>query len=230
MERHRTELQTAQAELDRHRTELQTADEKLLHAERNVYLAETTFNTDVPDVDAALPAGQKNIAGRDWSVAEITRDPNNSGVNSAVIFRYPSPDGQFAVEKRYSLVSVKGAGAGDGASREARRLRDSDTAGYLVHLDLTLKNLGKKERKASYVLQGPVGLPLENADNARKFRDLKWGLLLPDGGIKADSKSATTVDLRSAERIRTKNSRLRCATSESTCSTSRPSSFPSRIN
>jgi YidC/Oxa1 family membrane protein insertase len=193
LERRRTELQAAQAELDRHRTELQTADEKLHRAERNAYLAETTFNTDVPDIDSDLPAGQKNIAGRDWSVDKITRDPDNAGVNSAVTFHYPSPDGQFVVEKRYSLASVKGAGAGDGASTAARRLRDSDTAGYLVHLDLTLKNLGKRERKASYVLQGPVGLPLENADNARKFRDLKWGFLLPDGGISASYKSAATL-------------------------------------
>ena len=55
-----------------------------LRAERNAYLAETTFNTDVPDVDAALPAGQKNVAGRDWSVAEINGDPDHAGARCDV--------------------------------------------------------------------------------------------------------------------------------------------------
>ena len=43
------------------------------------------------------------------------------------------------------------------------------------------------------MLQGPVGLPLENADNTRKFRDLKMGFLLPDGGLNATSKTASAV-------------------------------------
>ncbi len=193
LERHRAALQTAQAELERDRTALQTAEEKLRRAERDISLAQRTFNTDVPDLDAAFPPDQKNVAGRDWSVAEITRDPANPGVNSAVTFRFPSPDGQFVVEKRYSLVRIDGAGAGDGSSAEASRLRDTKTDGYLLHLDIKLKNAGTRERKASYVLQGPVGLPLENADNTRKFRDLKMGFLLPDGGLNATSKTASAV-------------------------------------
>ena len=53
--------------------------------------------------------------------------------------------------------------------------------------------MGRKKRKTSYVLQGPVGLPLENADNTRKFRDLKMGFLLPDGGVNSTSKTASAV-------------------------------------
>ena len=36
-------------------------------------------------------------------------------------------------------------------------------------------------------------MPLENADNTRKFRDLKMGFLLPDGNLNASAKPATTV-------------------------------------
>ena len=43
-----------------------------------------------------------------------------------------------------------------------------------------------------------MGLPLENADNTRKFRDLKMGFLQPDGAINATSKtvSAALTDLQ----------------------------------
>ena len=184
---------TAVADLERDRASLQAAEEYLRRAEQNLTLAQRTFNTDVPEIDAAFPAGQKNVAGRDWSVAEVTQDPAHPGVNTAVTFSYPSPDGQFVVEKHYSLVSVAGAGAGDGSSSQARLLRDTDTSGYLLHLDITFKNQSPAQRTVSYVLQGPVGVPLENADNTRKFRDLKMGFLLPDGNLNASAKPATTV-------------------------------------
>lgn len=184
---------TAVAELEHDRTALQTAEESLRRAERNYSLAQRTFNTDVPEIDAAFAANEKNVAGRDWSVAEVTADPAHAGVNSAVTFNYPSPDGQFVVEKRYSLVPIAGAGDGDGASSQARLLRDTDTSGYLLHLDITFKNQSAAQRTASYLLQGPVGVPLENADNTRKFRDLKLGFVLPDGGINATSKTPATL-------------------------------------
>ena len=184
---------TAVAELEHDRTALQTAEENLRRAERNYTLAQRTFNTDVPEIDAAFAANEKNVAGREWSVAEVTADPAHAGVNSAVTFSYPSPDGQFVVQKRYSLVAVPGAGDSDGSSPQARLLRDTDTSGYLLHLDITLKNQSPAQRTASYLLQGPVGVPLENADNTRKFRDLKMGFLLPDGAINSTSKTAATV-------------------------------------
>ena len=184
---------SAVAELEHDRTALETAEENLRRAERDMTLAQRTFNTDVPEIDAAFPPDQKNVAGRDWAVAEVTPDPAHAGVNSAVTFRYPSPDGQLVVEKRYSLIRIDGAGTGDGSAKEARRVRDSDTGGYLLQLDVILKNLGAAQRTASYVLQGPVGVPLENADNTRKFRDLKMGFLLTDGGINATSKTVSAI-------------------------------------
>jgi YidC/Oxa1 family membrane protein insertase len=193
LERRRAAVQTAETELERDRLALQTAEENLHRAERDITLAQRTFNTDVPEIDAALPPDQKNVAGRDWAVAEVTPDAAYAGVNSAVTFRYPSPDGQLVVEKRYSLIRIDGAGTGDGSSKEARRVRDSDTGGYLLQLDVSVKNAGAAQRTASYVLQGPVGVPLENADNTRKFRDLKMGFLTPEGTVNATSKTVSAV-------------------------------------
>jgi YidC/Oxa1 family membrane protein insertase len=178
------------SEVDSDRTALQAAYEKLKQIERNVSLAQTTFNTDVPAIDALLPKDESGISARDWDVAQVTADPDHPGSNSAVTFRYPSPDGQLILEKRYSLEAVKD---GAGSSRAAREVRDTNTKGYLLHLDVTLKNAGAAERSLAYTLQGPVGLPLEDAANARKFRDLKMGFLLPDGAINPQTKTASQV-------------------------------------
>ena len=178
------------AEIDSDRAAFQAADEKFKQVERNVSLAQTTFNTDVPEIDALLPKDGSGVSARDWDVAQITADPEHPGVNSAVTFRYPSPNGQLVLEKRYTLEAVP---AGAGTSRAAREARDTTTTGYLLHLDVTLNNAGAAERAVTYTLQGPVGLPLEDAANARKFRDLKMGFLLPDGAINSQTKTASQI-------------------------------------
>jgi len=178
------------AEIDSDRAAFQAADEKFKQVERNVSLAQTTFNTDVPEIDALLPKDGSGVSARDWDVAQITADPEHPGVNSAVTFRYPSPNGQLVLEKRYTLEAGP---AGAGTSRAAREARDTTTTGYLLHLDVTLNNTGAAERAVTYTLQGPVGLPLEDAANARKFRDLKMGFLLPDGAINSQTKTASQV-------------------------------------
>ncbi len=178
------------ADVEGARTALQAANEKLRLADRNVSLAQTTFNTDFAEIDALLPKDGPGISDRDWNVAEVTADPNHPGVNSGVTFEYPSPDGRFVVKKRYWLESVAGA---EGSSKAAREVRDTDTVGYLLHLDIMMTNAGGAENSLTYTLQGPVGLPLEDAANARKLRDLKMGFLLPTGAINAQTKTATQI-------------------------------------
>jgi YidC/Oxa1 family membrane protein insertase len=180
----------ATADIETARTALQAANERLKQAERDVALAQTTFNTDVPEIDALLPKGSDGVATRDWKVAEVTADKNHAGVNSAVTFEYPSPDGQLVLEKRYKLEPVE---EGAGTSRDASEVRDTTTTGYLLHLDITMRNKGAAERTVNYTLQGPVGVPLEDAANARKLRDLKMGFLLPDGKINSQTKTASQV-------------------------------------
>ncbi len=180
----------ASAEIDGVRTALEAAAEKLKRAELNVSLAQTTFNTDFPVFDALLPKGESGLSARNWKVAHVTADPNHPGVNSAVTFQFPSPDGSLVLEKRYSLESIPG---GNGSDRAAREVRDTNTNGYLLHLDIVLTNSGSAERTLTYTMQGPVGLPLEDAANARKFRDLKMGFLQPSGAVNAQTKTISQV-------------------------------------
>jgi YidC/Oxa1 family membrane protein insertase len=180
----------ASVDIESDRAALRVADEKLTQALRNVSLAQTTFNTDVPDIDALAGDGGDRVSARDWKVVQVTPDPDHPGVNSAVTFEYPSPDGQLVVAKRYSLETVK---EGEGSSRAARDVRDTTTSGYLLHLYVTLRNAGPAERSVTYTLQGPVGLPLEDAANARKFRDLKMGFLQPNGAVNAQTKTAGQI-------------------------------------
>jgi YidC/Oxa1 family membrane protein insertase len=177
-------------DVDGARTTLEAANEKLRLADRNVSLAQTTFNTDFPEFDALFPKGESALSSRNWNVAKVTADPDHPGVNSAVTFEFPSPDGKLILEKRYWLESIKG---GAGTNKAAREVRDDDTPGYLLHLDIKLQNAGPQESTVTYMLQGPVGLPLEDAANARKFRDLKMGFLLPTGGINAQTKTVSQV-------------------------------------
>jgi YidC/Oxa1 family membrane protein insertase len=109
-----------------------------------------------------------------WEVVETTADPAAPGVNSAVTFRYPSPDGKLEVVKRYSLNKVE---AEDPTSIE---VRDSDSLGYQLVFELIIRNLGDRAQDLSYLLQGPVGVPLENAPNTRKYRDVKMGYFRAD--------------------------------------------------
>jgi YidC/Oxa1 family membrane protein insertase len=153
-----------------------------------------TLGTDVPVIAAAL--GEKeSLADVDWSVVDVGSQKvtvkeagkeRQVDVNTSVTFRYPAPDGQMIVEKRYSLVGVK-------PEDNSGELRDTDNKGYLLHLDITLRNTGAEKTTATYVLQGPVGLPLENADNTRKFRDIRMGFLTASGTVNAQSKPSATA-------------------------------------
>ena len=75
MEHHRTLLQNAQGELERDRTALQAADENLHRAERDVNLAQRTFNADVPDIDTAFAPIRRTspVAIGRWPRSPATR-------------------------------------------------------------------------------------------------------------------------------------------------------------
>jgi YidC/Oxa1 family membrane protein insertase len=108
------------------------------------------------------------------------------GVLQAVTFRFVTPDKKFEVRKRYSVEKVD-------VPNNPREARDTTPGGYELRLELTVKNLGQQTEQVSYVLQGPVGVPLENVDNTRKFRDVKVGFLEEDG--RTDDDSITAADI-----------------------------------
>ncbi len=132
-----------------------------------------SFGTSVPAIDEKLNAAGKTTRELNWEVVETIPAKNSSveGVLSAVTLRYKSPDGTFEVLKKYELKP----GSPDPARAATEDERDSLPQGYLLHLTTTFKNVSTSAIKAQYIMQGPVGLPLENADNTRKFRDVRMG-------------------------------------------------------
>jgi len=118
-------------------------------------VGEQTFDTDVGAIDAQLKAYNQSLRTVVWQV--VSHD------ESSAVFQYPSPDGTLEIRKTYKLNKGNPAN------------RDGDYLGYLVDVQIELKNLGEQPREVSYVLQGPVGLPLENADNTRTFVEIKVG-------------------------------------------------------
>ncbi|MDA1015124.1 MAG: YidC/Oxa1 family insertase periplasmic-domain containing protein [Planctomycetota bacterium] len=105
-------------------------------------------------------------------------DANDKKIVTAVVFSLQSPDANFEVLKRYSLVKPEGS-------------PDNDHTGYQLLLDLSIHS--KTNKTVKYVLQGPVGVPLENIDNTSKFRDVFAGLLDPEGRVSTDSISAANL-------------------------------------
>ncbi len=58
-----------------------------------------------------------------------------------------------------------------------------DAPAYALAVSLTFRNLGEQPRVVSYVLQGPTGLVLENAENTQKFRDVVVGFQADKGAV-----------------------------------------------
>lgn len=100
-----------------------------------------------------------SIEDRHWEIVEETP--------SAVTFRLATAEPGLEFTKRYTLSEVK---PNDPAS---------ETAAYQIGLELTLKNTGTEARQLAYDLTGPVGVPLENAENTTKFRDIAAGFREP---------------------------------------------------
>jgi len=142
-------------------------------------LPQLTLQTAIPEIDAQFRKLNPNadLHRVNWEIEAVDQDGDNKNVNTGVTFRIESPDGRVAVRKKFWLAKVKPA---DGDSLSAR---DHDPAGYELHFALTVENRGDAPETVHYLLQGPVGLPLENEDNIRKYRDIKVGFLNDDGTV-----------------------------------------------
>jgi len=130
------------------------------------------------DVDA-------NLARLSWEVlaedAEVVIEAK--GVPKSVTFGIKTPDGLWELRKKYEVRRWEKADA----------KRDEDSAGYQLALQLSLKNLSSKELAVVYDLQGPAGLPLENAENASKFRDVKFGIREQDGSLTTNAVTSVAI-------------------------------------
>ncbi|MBT6496820.1 MAG: membrane protein insertase YidC, partial [Planctomycetaceae bacterium] len=125
------------------------------------------LETAVPQIDALLKPYNVKLSEVEWEVAETIKDAK--GFNSSVTYRYVSPDGKLEVQKKYALETV------DVGDRDPRKVRDSETRGYQLKFDVTIINHDDKPQEANYVLQGPVGLPLENIQHTSIYRSVRNG-------------------------------------------------------
>jgi YidC/Oxa1 family membrane protein insertase len=138
----------------------------------------------VSDIDKKLKKldADANLARLNWDVINEEAEANG-GIKKSVTFGIKTPDGVWELRKKYEIRRWQDANA----------KRDEDPAGYQLAVQLSFKNLSSKEQTVVYDLQGPAGLPLENADNASKFRDVKVGFREQDGGLTPVAVASTQV-------------------------------------
>jgi YidC/Oxa1 family membrane protein insertase len=138
-----------------------------------------TFATEIPALDKQLPpGGNQNLH---WEVMRETL------TDSVAEFRLVAPDGGLEVVKRYDLKKP------DAQAAAQPKARDQSFEGYELVLTVRLRNLLAQEQEIEYVLQGPVNLPLEDAANSSKYRDVRMGFVEPDGSIHRGQLSAAEV-------------------------------------
>ena len=137
-----------------------------------------TLSTSVEEIDVLLLPFDITLDRVDWEVV-------TSGSSDAT-FRFVAPGGELEVVKTYYLPRV------DKRGQTLHRAWDNDPTGYLLQCDLTLHNRGEQSASLTYQLVGPVGVRLENAEHARKFRDISIGFL-QDGAV--DTKTMMAGDV-----------------------------------
>lgn len=116
-----------------------------------------TFQTSIPELDEQLQAHHLKLSEVNWKIEKQDA--------ASVTFSYPAPGGELEVLKTYKV------------SKADLARRDREAAGYLMDVVIELRNLSDKNVTTRYTTQGPVGVPLENADNTRVFREIKLGSL-----------------------------------------------------
>ncbi len=131
-----------------------------------------TFGMTIPVIDKLLR--DQTLDRIAWEIADTSSD--------SVTFKLRSPDGVWEVSKKFKLKQLSAA------ERDQPGVRENMADGYKLTLTVTLKNLSDKPEEISYTLQGPTGVPLEDADNAYKYRDVRMGFLREDGSAVDDSK------------------------------------------
>lgn len=147
-----------------------------------------TFQTSIPDIDKQLaPAPNAAKPAAAGPIRELVEGLNTvdweivpgAQPDSEVTFRYVAPDGSVQVEKHYEITKIAGG--------------QSPEVPYLLSMDLKLTNLSQQKQDLNYVLQGPVGLPLENVDNTSKFRDVVVGFIDQRGAVRHQLLGVTTI-------------------------------------
>ncbi|MFP6769502.1 MAG: hypothetical protein VB859_15105, partial [Planctomycetaceae bacterium] len=161
-------------------------------------LPDLTLQTSIEALDRQLrqrqqPTDLKNV---NWKITDRSRDGD---VVNGVTFQFRFDD--ISVTKVYRLGRLPDndlAKISEGT--DPTRLVDLEPAAYQLDFRLTLENHGKKPRTLAYDLQGPVGIPLENLENARYNSSVKWAKLNDELAVEsADAMAAAGIAEEVAE-------------------------------
>ena len=151
--------------------------------------AALTVDLDIESVDEAFRKQDIRASLRtlNWELLETEKDVDNPDVISGATFGIVSPDGLLEVRKIFQLQRVPA----DRISEPG--IRQIYGSAYQLNVSIQLRNLSRKTIAAQYALQGPVGLPLEDVENARKYRDIKVGFLDEYGAVSAELLTASSL-------------------------------------
>ncbi len=138
-----------------------------------------TFAMQVPALDPQLGGLPADVIA--WEVVDAETTPNG------VTFRLVTADGKVELRKRYEIEKAPVDKKIDNP------LRDTWVDGYRLKLTITAKNLGPAQTTFAYLLRGPAALPLEDADNTYKYRDIRLGFVRPTAGVDASLFNAKTA-------------------------------------
>ena len=150
--------------------------------------AALTLDLDIESVDETFE--EQDIRTLNWKLleTETEKDVDNPDITSGVTFQIVSPDGSLEIRKIFQLQRVPADKINEPG------IRQIFGPAYQLDVSVQLRNLSKKKTiAAQYVLQGPVGLPLEDVENARKYRDIKVGFLDESGEVSAELLTASAL-------------------------------------
>lgn len=151
--------------------------------------AQLTLDMDIESVNEMLAKQDIRASLRtiNWELLETESDPDHPDVKSGATFRIVSPDGELEIRKIFQLQRIPEDRLTD------REIRQDFGPAYELDVSIQLRNIGQKAIATAYTLQGPVGLPLEDVENARKYRDIKIGFLDDSGSVSAELLTSSSL-------------------------------------
>src|SRR5262249_53474633 len=120
---------------------------------------------------------EADLSKINWEVVDVQPA---QGPHNAATFRMRV--GDLEVTRRYALAACE---------RKGTALDEAPA--YLLEVELSFRTLGARPQTVSYELQGPTGVPLENADNTQKFRDVVAGFVSGPGASKNELMTAKAI-------------------------------------
>ncbi len=151
-----------------------------------------TFALRSPQIDKLL--GKSSLATVAW---EFIPETTPEAAARAATFRFKTPDGRWELTKHFELKQL----THDDLKRDD--IEKTFVEGYELALTITAKNLTDQDQKFSYALQGPVGVPLEDAENSYKHRDVRMGFLRDDGTTLDENKLSAIETVKKAKADKT---------------------------